>query len=209
MVPTCEGSTEEDKWKTSTSIPIIDCQLLGTYNRNKKRVVRVTFLYMKHKSCLLSRKRNLPSGIYVDEAYPDIIKQKRASLQPILKLALRTEGYKGKCKLDRDQLIIKGSKYNIDTLHKLPDDLALYKANQKSNKECLIFHGQHTPLSNFHTSPFIIEDKKFSSSEQYIQYKKACHFHDYSTAEKIKQSKYPINAKTLSRNITNYDRDAW
>ena len=56
MIPTCEGSTEEDKWKTSTSIPIIDCQCLGTYNRNKKRVVRVNFLYMKHKSCLLSRK---------------------------------------------------------------------------------------------------------------------------------------------------------
>ena len=106
-------------------------------------------------------------------------------------------------------MIIKGTKYTTDTLHKLPDDLAPYKANQKSNKECLIFHGQHTPLSNFHISPFTIEGKKLSSSEQYIQYKKACHFHDYSTAEKIKQSKYPINAKTLSRNITNYDRDAW
>ena len=80
MVPTCEGITEEEKWKTSMSIPIIDCQRLGIYNRNKKRLVRVTFLYMKHKSCLLLRKRNLPSGIYVDEAYPDLIKLKRASL---------------------------------------------------------------------------------------------------------------------------------
>ena len=80
MVPTCEGSTEEDKWNTSTGIPIIDCQHLGTYNRNKKRVVRVTFLYMKHKSCLLSRKRNLPRGIYVDEVYPDIIKKKSCTL---------------------------------------------------------------------------------------------------------------------------------
>ena len=209
MVPTCEGSTEEEKWKTSMSIPIIDCQHLGIYNRNRKRLVRVTFLYMKHKSCLLSRKRNLPSGIYIDEAYPDLIKQKRASLQPILKLVLKTEGYKGKCKLERDHLIIKGIKYTTDTLHKLPDDIAPYKANQRSNQECLIFHGHHTPLSNFHASPFTIEGKKFTSSEQYIQYKKASHFHDYTIAEKIKQSKYPINAKTLSWNITNYDRDAW
>ena len=114
MVPTCEGSTEEEKWKTSMSIPIIDCQHLGIYNRNKKRIVRITFLYMKHKSCLLSSKRNLPSGIYVDEAYPDLIKQKRASLQPILKLALKTEGYKGKCQLEHDQLIIKGIKYTTN-----------------------------------------------------------------------------------------------
>ena len=65
------------------------------------------------------------------------------------------------------------------------------------------------PLSNFHTSPFIIEGKKFTSSEQYIQYKKAHHLHDHTTAEKIKQSKHPTEAKTLSHNITNYDRDAW
>ena len=89
-------------------------------------------------------------------------------LRPILKLALNTDGYKGKCKLDHDQLIMKGTKYNIDSLDKLPDDLAPYKANQRSNKDCLIFHGQHTPLSNFHTSPFIIEGQKFTSSEQYI-----------------------------------------
>ena len=130
MIPTCEGNTEEDRWNTSTSIPIIDCQRLGTYNRNIRRVVRVTFLYMKHKNCLLSRKRNLPRGIYVDHAYPDMIKKKRAILRPILKLTLNTEGYKGKCTLDHDQLIIKGTKYNIDTLDKLPNDLAPYKANQ-------------------------------------------------------------------------------
>ena len=80
MVSTCEGTTEEEKWKTSMSIPILDCPRLGQYNRNKKRPVRVTFLFMKHKSCLLTRERNLPTGIYVDEAYPELIKQKRASL---------------------------------------------------------------------------------------------------------------------------------
>ena len=62
MVPTFEGSTEEEKWKTSMSIPILDCQRLRLYSRNRKRLVRVTFLYMKHKSCLLLRKCNLPSG---------------------------------------------------------------------------------------------------------------------------------------------------
>ena len=209
MLSTCEGTNEEEKWKTSMSIPILDCQRLGQYNRNKKRPVRVTFLFMKHKNCLLTRKRDLPTGIYVDEAYPDLIKQKRASLRPILKYALKTEGYKGKCKMEHDRLIIKGIKYTTDTLHKLPEDIAPYKANQKSNHKCLIFHGQHTPLSNFHHSPFNIEGTKFTSSEQYIQYKKACHFHDYTTAEKIKQSNTPIDAKTLSRNIENYDREAW
>ena len=94
MVPTCEGSTEEDRWNTSTSIPIIDCQHLGTYNRNKKRVVRVTFLYMKHKNCLLSRKMNLPRGIYVDEAYPDVIKKKEQYFDPFSNLHSIQKGTK-------------------------------------------------------------------------------------------------------------------
>ena len=209
MVPVCKGRTDDARWDTSISIPITDCQKLGTYNRNKKRVGRVSFLFMKHKICLLSRKDNILKGIYIDEAYPDMIKQKCAALQPILNLALNTECYKGKCKLEYDQLIIKGTKYSIDSLDKLPDNLAPYKAGQRSNEDCLIFHGQHMPLSNFHSCPFIIEGQKFTSSEQYIQYKKACHFHDHTTAGKIKQSKHPTEAKTLSHNIPNYDRDAW
>ena len=55
MMPICKGNTEKEKWDTSINIPITDCERLGTYTRNKKRIVRVTFLFMKHKSCLLSR----------------------------------------------------------------------------------------------------------------------------------------------------------
>ena len=75
--------------------------------------------------------------------------------------------------------------------------------------DILIFHGQHTPLSNFHTRPFVKEGQKFTSAEHYIQYKKACHFNDYITADKIKHSKDPHDAKILSHNITNYDKDSW
>ena len=45
--------------------------------------------------------------------------------------------YKGKCKLDNDYLIIKGNKYSIETLNRLPADLAPYKAAQQSSDTCL------------------------------------------------------------------------
>ena len=35
---------------------------------------------MKHKLCLLSRKNTLNPGIYVDEAYPEIVQKWRMSL---------------------------------------------------------------------------------------------------------------------------------
>ena len=56
MMSDSKGKTEQARWETSSNIPIMDCRRLGTYNRNRKRTVRITFLFMKHKTCLLSRK---------------------------------------------------------------------------------------------------------------------------------------------------------
>ena len=97
----------------------------------------------------------------------------------------------------------------MDTLKQLPEELAPYKMAQHSSASCLVFQGLHSPLSNFHQSPFNIDGQVFNMAEQFIQYTKACHFRDYKTSEKIKQSTDPFEAKILSRNISNYDRDAW
>ena len=209
MMSVWEGKSDNAQWETSINIPITNCQRLGTYNKNKRRIVRISFFFMKHKLCLLARKNNLPREIYVDETYPESIKQKQAALRPILKLAWNLDNYKGKCKLEHDQLVIKGIKYNMDTLDRLPEELAPYKSAQCSYADILVFHGKHTPLSNVHTSPLIREGQKFTSAEHYIQYKKACHFNYYITTDKIKHSKDPNEAKPLSHNIINYDKDSW
>ena len=73
MMPMCNGINEEAKWKASTEIPITDCERLGNYMKTKKRVVRTTFLFMKHKLWLLQHKHLLSSGIYVEESYPSSI----------------------------------------------------------------------------------------------------------------------------------------
>ena len=91
----------------------------------------------------------------------------------------------------------------------LLDNLAPYKTAQKSSSTCLVFQGLHSPLSNFHQSPFTYNGHIYNTAEQFIQHTKACHFNDYKTAEKIKQSTDPFEAKFLSRNIENYDKDAW
>ena len=127
----------------------------------------------------------------------------------ILKLARKSETYRGKCKLEGDSLIITGTKYTVDSLDKFPDDLPPYKAAQKLSQNSLIFHGSLTLLSNFHQSPFTLGINKFHSAEHYIQYQKACHFNDYRTAEHILHCKTPIDAKALSHNIVNSNKDAW
>ena len=52
----CEGATDQIKLETSSNIPIMDCHRLGIYRKNRKRTVKVYFLFMKHKSCLLDRR---------------------------------------------------------------------------------------------------------------------------------------------------------
>ena len=117
MMIVSEGNMEQPRWETAANIPITDCRRLGIYKRNSKRTVRITFLHMKHKNCLLSRKLNLPSGIFIDDAFSDSTKKNRTLLRPILKLAKTQEEYKGQCKLDKDQLIIKGKHYTLDNFN--------------------------------------------------------------------------------------------
>ena len=131
------------------------------------------------------------------------------TLQPILKQAKNHIEYKGKCKLDNDTLIIKGNRYKVDTLHLLPEDLAPYKSAQISTETTTIFHGQHSPLSNFHTSPFTIDGQHYQTAEQFIQHKKALHFNNYKISQQILNTNDPFEAKTLSQNIQKYDKDSW
>ena len=139
MLPTCDGPNVDTKWQTYKNIPITDCHRIGTYAKTNKRVVRVSFLFMKHKLCLLSQKNTLNPGIYVDEAYPEIVQKRRMTLRPILKLAKSKTEYKGKCKLEYDSLIIKGIRYTVESLNRLPTDLAPYKTAQINFKHMHYF----------------------------------------------------------------------
>ena len=69
------------------------------------------------------KKWSLSWNICRHEAYPEIIQKRRMTLRPILKLAKTKTEYKGKCKLDYDCLIVKGTRYTVETLSSLPIDL--------------------------------------------------------------------------------------
>ena len=119
----------------------------------------------------------------------------RDTLRPILKLAKSQAQYKDKCKLQNDKLVINGIGYLIDDLHQLPPDLALYKVAQKEDNVTIAFHGSLSLWSNFHTSPFMLEGKRFKTVEHWIQYSKVTYFGDTHTATEIMNSDTPQEAK--------------
>ena len=185
------------------------CSRVGRYRPNYSRPISVTFQKKEDKESLLSRKRNLPAGIYVNEEYPIEIKKTRDRLRPILRLAKSLPEYKDKSRLEYDRLVIDGKRYGIGDLHRLPSDLAPYKTAEKTNEKYIAFHGEHSPYSNFHYSPFVLNNTKYVNAEQWIQHQKSLLFNDNDTANKILETDNPYEIKQLSRNINGFDKDTW
>ena len=113
--------------------------------------------------------------------------------------------YNDKCKLQNDKLLINGISYSLDNLHRLPPDLAPYQAAQKEDSETIAFHGLLSPWSNFHSSLFVLDGKRFKTAEHWIQYPKAIYFRDSHTANEIINSDIPQEAKKLGHQVAAFD----
>ena len=72
-----------------------------------------------------------------------------------------------------------------------------------------MFHGEISPYSNFHTSPFETDGQRYSCSEHWIQYSKAMLFGDAFTANKILQADTPYEMNKLSYQINEVDKERW
>ena len=64
-------------------------------------------------------------------------------------------------------------------------------------------------LSNWHLSRFIVNERLFSSMEQYMMHQKACCFNDSETASQIMKSEDPSLIKELGRKVSGYDENCW
>ena len=195
--------------EAAKNIEITCCSRVGKFKHNRERPILVTFMKRDDKEALLSCKRKLPNGIYAYEEYPLHIKQNQDQLGLILKLAKTLPQYREKSRLERDILIIHGTRYSINDLANLPSELAAYQLVEKSNETHLVLAGELSPYSNFHPSSFIINGQCFHSSEQWVQYQKALTFGDNFMVNKILNSETAIECKCLSYQINSVDNDKW
>ena len=84
-----------------------------------------------------------------------------------------------------------------------------HQAAQQENHEYTAFHGEHSPWSNFHLSPFVIDGQRYHSAEQWIQFSKAMLFGDSSTANKILKADSQHECKRLSYQINGVNNKIW
>jgi ribA/ribD-fused uncharacterized protein len=108
-----------------------------------------------------------------------------------------------------DRLFINNTKFEANTLDKLPSELQPARYGSKIINDDLFFFSQASPLSNFHPSPFMIDGLDFSCGEQYIQWKKATIFECNAIAAQILTSTNPSHMKRLGSKVTNFNPSVW
>ena len=126
-------SNDPDAADDARKTEISYCTRIGRYNPNTSRPISVTFKRREDKEQLLTNKKNLPPGLYVNKEYPIQIKKARGCLRGVFRMVKANPRYKDKWKLQGDKLIIDGLKYTMENLGELPLELAAYRAAEKCN----------------------------------------------------------------------------
>ena len=209
IAATIFASSYEEQIQIARKIPIKKTYRLGRYNSQRGRPIVINFVYHEDFENLLLNKKYLPQGIFADRQYSQDTENKRRILQPIYKTAINHHSYKGRCKMEGEFLKIHGRRYDVNNTGNLPQDLSGYKCTIRENPETIGFYGELNPMSNFYNCEFAVNNLKFHSSEQLIQFNKAKHFGDHVTMSQILYADTPLECKQLSRDIANYDEDNW
>ena len=89
--------------------------------------IELKFSKRSDAEMVLDRKKKLRKGIYVDQFYGVETEKQRKRLRPILSAARRLEEYRGRCKMEGTEVIIRGKHYSFNNLSELPENLSLDK----------------------------------------------------------------------------------
>ena len=111
--------------------------------------------------------------------------------------------------MEKDELVIKGKHYNINTLTRLPKSLKPVKVSSRTNDHVYGYFGELNPLSNFFHAPFSHDGVQYHCSEQFIQHEKAKLFNDKSAMTRIMEAKNGSTCKEAGRKVKNFKHDKW
>ncbi len=88
------------------------------------------------------------------------------------------------------------------------NEIEMMRKAKEAKREKFTFFWAGT-FSQWATSPFKIDGVAFNTCEQYMMYKKALLFHDYTQAERIMGTSNPRSQKQLGREVNGFQKDRW
>ena len=206
---TCNSENPQKQLREAKKLEIRSCRRLGRFIKDRARPISVEFIRKEDVEFNLANKTSLRKGIFMEKEYPAEIEKKQKILRPIFTAAKHSKKYRKRCRMDNDILVIKGKRYNINKLDKLPKSLKPANVTSKSNKTVYGYFGELNPLSNFYHAPFKYQDTSYHCSEQFIQLKKAELFKDKPAIKHISQAKTGHQCKAEGQRISNFNQETW
>ena len=146
LVNLVKGETHEECLKTASEIEIVDTEQIGKYNPTRGRPISIRFVHKKDVDLILASKKKLNKGVFIDKQYSEETEYERKRLRPVLSVARKLEEYRGKCKLEGTDLIIKGKCYSWNNLHDLPENISTHKVSSRQDATHYGFFSELNPL---------------------------------------------------------------
>ena len=169
------------------------------YNKKNNQIICRFLSFPDRQKVWAARKNLRGTNIFMNEDLPTEYLQRRRQLHPVFKKAREL---KKLTFFKNDILFIEGKPYSVDNVNDLPEDLHPATLASKSSDEIFAFFTSSCPLSNFYRTSFTMDNKKFTSTEQYLQWHKA-HFAKKTDAMKlIMNAQTALEAKNLGDKIT-------
>ena len=81
---TMNGETESEKKDQARNLSILKTKCVGKFNIEHSRPISITFSRYEDVEYLLTYKKYLPRGVYLDKEYCDEIEKRRKLLHPIM-----------------------------------------------------------------------------------------------------------------------------
>ena len=97
LASTMNGQTEAEQRDMARNLSIQKTKRMGKFTMDKSRPISITFSKYEDVEYLLTYKRYLPRGIYLDKEYCEEIEKKRKLLHPIMRCAKKHDDFKKKC----------------------------------------------------------------------------------------------------------------
>ena len=164
------GQTESEQGDMTRNLSIQ--KHMGKFRIDWSRPISITFSKYEDVEYLLTYKRYLPRGVYLDKEYYEEIEKRRKLLHPIMCCAKNHDDFKKKYQMEEDTLIIQGKHYTVNNLHQLPAEINGFEASTKKGDGVTCFFAELNPISNFHPVKLEHDGHIYHSSEQLIQHKK-------------------------------------
>lgn len=189
---------------------------LGPYRKGFTRPVILRFANYKDKLSSLEMRKPLKDkhNILLFEDLPKDLDEKQKQLNPVFK-ALKHVQTSGEGDIVRDvklkagQLVLNGDRYNVEDLHKLPEDVSLGRLFTRTKNDVTAFFRSFSKFSNHFKCNFTVDSVEYSSMEKYLMAEKARRFGDTQMLVKIMDSDDPEVIKRHGHNIKNLKKANW